>query len=218
MCRIGVIAWILSPWHKAIVRHNYPFSFVEYQCIRHIHIFFNSIVKTISKNTVKVNVSKLYEIHKEILKDELASILGRICLTSDLWTFITFNEYMCVTDHYVNRDWILQKRILVFYHVPPHSGPILGQKLINRLTEWEIEKKIFLITLNNACYNEGIVDRLIKYFCLIDSLLSDGKFVHIWCANHILNLIVKAGLKKIQTCIFNIRESITYVTGSETKK
>lgn len=52
----------------------------------------------------------------------------------------------------------------------------------------------------------------------MDSLLCDGKFVHIRCANHILNLIVKAGLKTIETSVCNIRESIKYVKGSEARK
>lgn len=41
--------------------------------------------------------------------------------------------------------------------------------------------------------------------------------MHIRCANHILNLVVKAGLKTIEIAIFNIRESIKYVKGSESR-
>lgn len=91
---------------------------------------------------------------------------------------------------------------------PPHSGAILVPTPTNLLKEWGIEKKIFSITLHNARYNEGFVDRLIEHFKLVNSLLCDGDFIHIRCANHILNLVVKAGLKTIESAIFNIRESI----------
>ncbi|KAF3671725.1 hypothetical protein FXO38_06459 [Capsicum annuum] len=75
---------------------------------------------------------------------------------------------------------------------PPRSGAVLGPKLIHLLKEWGIEKKIFLITLDNARYNDGVGGRLIEHFKLANSLLCDGNFVHIRCANHILNLIFKA--------------------------
>lgn len=75
--------------------------------------------------------------------------------------------------------------------LPSQSGSVLGPKLINMLTELGIEKKIFLITLDDACYNEDIVERLIDHFTLMDSLLSDGKYAHIRCSNHILNWLLR---------------------------
>lgn len=63
----------------------------------------------------------------------------------------------------------------------------------------------------------GVVDCLTEDFNLMDFLLCNGDFFHIRCANHILNLIVKAGLKTIENTVFNIRESIKYVKGSESR-
>ncbi|KAM3374172.1 hypothetical protein P3S68_012886 [Capsicum galapagoense] len=42
----------------AILKHNYPFSFVEHQENRKIHLYLNSTVKTISRNTAKVDILK----------------------------------------------------------------------------------------------------------------------------------------------------------------
>ncbi|XP_059277242.1 uncharacterized protein LOC132031339 [Lycium ferocissimum] len=41
---------------KATVTHNLPFAFVEYEGIREILSFWNPTVKTISRNTSKVDV------------------------------------------------------------------------------------------------------------------------------------------------------------------
>ena len=76
---------------KAIVRHNLPFSYVEYEGVREVHAFLNPTVKTISKNTTKVDVLKLYHDQKEMVKNELEAIPNRISLTSDLWSSITSN-------------------------------------------------------------------------------------------------------------------------------
>ncbi|XP_026437405.1 zinc finger BED domain-containing protein RICESLEEPER 2-like [Papaver somniferum] len=47
----------------------------------------------------------------------------RICLTSDMWTSVTTTGYISLTAHYVDQDWILQKKLLNFCPLPPpHTG------------------------------------------------------------------------------------------------
>lgn len=46
-------------------------------------------------------------------------------------------------------------------------------------------------------------------------LLCKGEFFHICCSTHILNLIVKEGLKVASDALQKIRENIKHVKGSE---
>ena len=89
---------------EAIIKHNLPFSFVEYEGIRKIFSYLNSDVKHISRNTSKADILKLYKKEKDDVKNKLKSIPGRICLTSDLWTSITNEGYICLTAHYVDEN------------------------------------------------------------------------------------------------------------------
>ncbi|PHT34210.1 hypothetical protein CQW23_26010 [Capsicum baccatum] len=119
-----------------------------------------------------------------------------------MWTSVASNDYMCLTAHYVDLNWNLQKRVLIFHHVPPpHSGAILCPLLIEFIKEWGIEKKILTLTLVNATCNKGVVDHLKSHLSLMHSLVCDGKFFHIRYGNHILNLIAKAELKKADEAI-----------------
>jgi hypothetical protein len=34
---------------------------------------------------------------------------GRICLTSDLWTSLTTDGYMCLTAHFIDKNWVLTR-------------------------------------------------------------------------------------------------------------
>ena len=81
----------------AIIRHNYPFSFVEHENNRFLHCYLNLDVKTLYRNTAKSNVIKIYMREKENLKHDLKSIIRRFCLTSNLWSSPNTNEYMVVT-------------------------------------------------------------------------------------------------------------------------
>ncbi|KAM3376037.1 hypothetical protein P3S68_014751 [Capsicum galapagoense] len=186
----------------AICRHNYPFKFVEHKGIRDIHSYLNPIVRHISRNTAKSDILNMYAREKELLKAELAKITSRVCLTSDMWSSLVSNE-----------------EILIFQHVPPpHMGTILCHFLINFLKEWGIEKKIFNLTLDNATFNNSVVDNLKNHLSLMRSLVCEGKFPYVRCGNHILNLIVKAGLEKADAAIGKIREGIKYIKNSEIRQ
>ena len=89
---------------EAIIKHNLPFSFVEYEGIRKVFSYLNSEVKHISRNTSKVDVVKLYKKENDDVKNKLKSIPCRICLTSDLWTSVTSEGYICLMAHYVDEN------------------------------------------------------------------------------------------------------------------
>lgn len=204
---------------KSILRHNYPFNIVEHEGTREVHKFLNPTVRTISRNTAKADVLACYDVEKEVLKKELELIPGRICLTSDLWSSSTTDSYMCMTAHYVDLNWVLQKKILIFRHIPsPHSGPILGDYLIRFLTEWGIDKKVFTITLDNAKYQDRMVETLKEHLLFTNSLVGNGDYLHVRCSAHVLNLIVQNGLKTIGPAVHKIRESVKYVKGSQARK
>ena len=152
------------------------------------------------------------------MRDSLTNIHGRICLISDLWTACTNRGYLCLTAHYIDCDWELKSKILAFCDMhPPHSGVELARKVREIITEWEIDRKIFSLTLDNASANDNMQMNLKTQLALEGSLLCDGEFFHVRCSAHILNLIVQEGLKVASIACHKIRESITYVKGSEAR-
>lgn len=114
----------------AVIRHDLSFSFVEYAGIRAYMKYVNPDGACISRNTLISDVSRTYSREKEKLKQVLASIRNRICLTSDLWTACTSEGYICLTTHFVDDNWKLNSKIINFVHMPPlHSGVELAAKL-----------------------------------------------------------------------------------------
>ena len=55
-----------------------------------------------------------------------------------------------------------------------------------------------------------MIDMPVKKLSLSGSLLLNGNFVYMWCATHVLNLIVKEGLDIIGIEIEKIHESVAY--------
>ena len=145
----------------AIIMHDLPFSFVEYAGIRSIFQYLHPQIQSVSRNTAKADALKLYKKEKLRTKLMLETIPGRISFTSDAWTSLTSDGYVCLTAHFIDKNWNLQKRVLNFsFMPPPHSGVALPEKLYAFLSEWGIENKVFSVTLDNASVNGVSVDML----------------------------------------------------------
>ncbi|KAL4554093.1 hypothetical protein LXL04_039800 [Taraxacum kok-saghyz] len=186
---------------QAIIKHNLPFMF-----------YLNENVITISRNTAKFDVTNLFKREKVRLKTLLESLPGRVSLTSYLWTSINTDGFLCVTCHFIDTEWKLQKRILNFQHMPPpHNGVCLTEKISSLLSDWGIEKKLFTITLDNASSNDTFLSNE-------GALRSNGDYFHIRCCAHVLNLVVQDGLKAIDEGIVKVRESVKYIKGSQARK
>nr|CAD1823589.1 unnamed protein product [Ananas comosus var. bracteatus] len=149
---------------KMIMAHEYPFSIVE-------HAWFNVLLKVlnpnyekISRKTIKNDCMEVYDNEKDKLKKMLKSV-GRISLTSDTWTSNQTIGYMCLTAHFIDFEWKLQKRVINFCELePPHTGVVIADGIVECLLNWGIENKISTITLDNASSNDVAVRFLMDNF------------------------------------------------------
>nr|KAJ0185253.1 hypothetical protein LSAT_V11C900470400 [Lactuca sativa] len=186
---------------EAIIKHDLPFSFVEYEGIRNICKYLEPNSSHICMNTTKADIKKLHASHCVRLRGELLKCPSRICLTSDAWTSIVTDGYLSLTAHYVDSKWVLQKRILNFSEFPPpHTGVAIAEKLSRLIKSWGIERKLFSITLDNASSNDVCVGLLKNQFRLMNSLVYDD------------------GLKQIDVAVEKVRECVKYVKGSSARK
>ena len=127
---------------------------------------------------------------KKRVKCMLVESLKMICLTSDLWTSLATDGYLAITVHFIDSNWVLQKRVLDFcFMPPPHSGVAISEKVYSILAEWGIENKIFCVTLDNASANDVFVGILKEQLNTRKALVCEGDFFHLRCCAHILNLV-----------------------------
>ncbi|CAJ2678656.1 unnamed protein product [Trifolium pratense] len=203
---------------KLVITHGAPFNIVEWKVFRDYQKFLNDDCIFVTRNTISKDVLKVYGDEKQKLKSQLAQIRGRVCLTSDCWTACTNEGFISLTAHYVDLNWKLQNKILAFAHMePPHTGRELALKVLEMLSDWGIEKKVFSITLDNASANDSMQNFLKEHLGISNSLLLKGEYFHIRCSAHVLNLIVQDGLKTISDALHKIRQSITYVRVTESR-
>jgi hypothetical protein len=206
----------LRKFYLAIVMHEYPFNISE-------HEFFVDFIKSLrpsfpikSRVTIRKEILNMFLAEKERLYDYFKSVPCRFSATMDMWTSNQNKSYMCVTIHWIDDTWSMQKRIVNFVHVKGHhTGTKLSETFTELMVKWYIDKRIFALTLDNASSNEVAVKDIISDLRANgSSLICDGLFFHVRCACHILNLVARDGLSVITPTIENIRLLVLAVKGS----
>ena len=101
----------------------------------------------------------MYHIEKRELRDMLSAY--RVCITTDTWTSCQNINYMVVTAHFIDRDWMLHKKNISFCVIINHKGESIARLLEECLLDWGIEK-LLTITVDNASANDAGLSDLIK--------------------------------------------------------
>jgi hypothetical protein len=148
-----------------------------------------------------------------------------VSLTSDIWSGNAKEDYISVVAHYVGADWELHKKVVGFRLIESsHTGENIAEKIAGVVEEFGLIDKIFAVTLDNASANSKAYDILKPYlFGYMGSypaptLDNPNKvkylLVHQRCACHIINLIVKSGLKRLKPYTEDFRTAINFLNSS----
>ncbi|CAL5404674.1 unnamed protein product [Camellia sinensis] len=196
---------------EMIVIDELPFRFVDGVGFKRFCDVMQPKFKIPSRYTVARDIVDIYTNERERLKKIVKG--RRICFTTDTWTSIQNLCYMCLTAHFIDDDWKLQKRIINFCQVEDHKGETLGKKIEALLKEWDIDG-LFTLTVDNASSNNLTIRFLKRTTKLWKGTILGHEFLHMRCCAHILNLIVSDGLKDLESCIANVRHAVRYVRSS----
>ena len=91
----------------------------------------------------------------------------------------------------------------------PHTKEVLSSVLLDTLLEWNIDRKLSTVTMDNCSTNDAVI-KIILDKLQRGALIMRGSMLHMRCAAHVLNLIVQDGLDVIGSCIEKVRENVGF--------
>ncbi|KAH9671556.1 BED-type domain-containing protein [Citrus sinensis] len=152
---------------------------------------------------------KLDRHEKWLLKSVLGASKQRVCITTDTWTSIQMSNYMVITAHFIDAEWVLYKRILSFTLIANHKRDGIGKLIETCLIDWGIER-LFTITVDNASANKVAITYVKKKLAnwSVNSMILNGLYMHVRCSAHIINLIVQDGLAEVNHLVASIRNAV----------
>jgi hypothetical protein len=148
-----------------------------------------------------------------------------VALTSDIWSGNAKEDYISVVAHYVSANWELQKRVVGFRLIEvKRSGENIAKRIGNVVEEFGLIDKVFAVTLDSASSNAKAMETLTPmFFGYLGSYLAPTpsdpnkvKYLLVYqrCACHIINLIVKSGLKRLKPFTEDVRTVINFLNSS----
>ena len=201
---------------KMIIVDELPFRFVEGEGFQEFCYYMNPQFKIPSRWTCARDCYEYFIEERRVLEKYFAKANCRVCLTTDLWTSNQNLTYMCLTAHWIDAAWKLNKRIINFCPISGHTGKVIGRTVEKCLSTWDL-KNILTVTVDNATANDVAIDYLRKVFNNSECDVLGGQYLHMRCASHILNLVVKEGLKYLDKSIVKIRTLVKYCKASPSR-
>jgi hypothetical protein len=185
----------------------------------------NPRFQKVSRQTTTRDMHKLFAEQRALLMHSLLPACSSVSLTSDIWSGNAKEDYISVVAHYVGADWELHKKVIGFRLIEAsHTGENIAEKIASVVEEFGLIDKIFVVSLDNASANSKAFDILQPVFfgylgsypapTRDDPLKVKYLLVHQRCACHIINLIVKFGLKRFNPYLENFRTAINFLNSS----
>jgi hypothetical protein len=149
-----------------------------------------------------------------------------VTITSDIWSGKAKEDYISVVAHIVNSNGELEKRLLGLKPIEVERST--SRNIVDRIAmvvdDYDIADKIFSIVLDNASSNKTtlailkhIFSAYIGHLIPLDDDDDDLAtiFLHQRCNCHIVNLIVKSGLKRLNHYLDDFRTVVTFLNASK---
>lgn len=193
---------------EMVIEDELPFAFGEKSGFKKFMSRVCPRFQVPSRRTTTRDTVRHYFKEKAKLKKFFKDSCQRVSLTTDCWTSQQQDGYMTVTASFIDGDWNLHKKVISFFKVKGHKGEDIGKNLVKCLNEWGLDK-VMAVTVDNASANDSGVTFLRSK--LQGTNIAMGKYMHMRCAAHIINLIVKDGLKEVDVSIKRVRAAIRYI-------
>ncbi|XP_060167970.1 uncharacterized protein LOC132598859 isoform X2 [Lycium barbarum] len=187
-----------------------PFSFPSgLGFVTYIQRCYNPLFEGIPRSTCRADVIDLYKKYRFYLRHVFNSLNCNVSLTADLGLSLNKLDFFAITCHWVDDNWVMQKRIIAFLYDEGkgrHDGKYLADSMSTIMRFFNIYRKTLCIALDNASNNTKAIGLLKKE---LNPPLRN--IFHVRCSCHILNLIVKDGLMRFDDSIQKVRDAVAFL-------
>ncbi|GKD84170.1 zinc finger BED domain-containing protein RICESLEEPER 2-like protein, partial [Tanacetum coccineum] len=142
---------------REIIVDELPFSvvgqegFKEYMEARYYRGFQIPSHEMIARDCVQVFMEE-----KAKLKSLIKKTVPRVCLTLNIWTSKQSVKYLCISAHFIDNDWELNKKIIGFSPLVRDNGEEIGRVVEKCLLDWGIINVLTISTGSASSYDAAI--------------------------------------------------------------
>ncbi|XP_057950582.1 zinc finger BED domain-containing protein RICESLEEPER 2-like [Malania oleifera] len=109
--------------------------------------------------------------------------------------------------------WTISRDCYDLYMEESHKGEEIGMAIERCLFDWGVDN-VFTMTVDNASSNDVAIAYIKRKVSNWRKDICGGKFLHMRCIAHIINLVVQDGLKEMGDSVARVRDVVRYVRHS----
>ncbi|XP_050244277.1 zinc finger BED domain-containing protein RICESLEEPER 3-like [Quercus robur] len=149
-----------------IILHKYPLSIVDHIGFRRYSTSLQPLFKMVCRNTIKKEIMRIYDHEREKSMHEIEKNRSRIAITTDMWTSQHKRRgFMVAMAYFIDDFWRSQSQVMRFIYVSsPHTKEVLSDVLLQTLLEWNIDRKLSTMTVDN-CNGLNVIGSCIEKVC-----------------------------------------------------
>lgn len=200
---------------RMIILHGYPLGMVEDVGFKTFLQNLQPLFDFVTVNGIEADCIEIYKKEKQRVYEELDKLPGKVSLSADRWATNGGSEYLCLIAHYIDDSWELKKKILNFLSIDPSQAEdLLSELIMTSLRNWDIDRKLFSLTIDNRVIYDKIVCRIRDQLCQHRFLMCEGQLFDVRCAASTVKLLVQDVLETSREITNKVRETIQYIKGS----
>lgn len=202
---------------KMIILNDYPLHIVQQPAFLSFVDSVQPNFKMVDIGTIETEVYAIYLKEKDHLQQALANIPGRISLTVGSLTTNQSIRYISLAAQFIDSEWRLHRRVLKVMMAPwPQSENAVSRAIIKCLSDWNMQDKLFTITLEHDCSSHDIYSANLRNHLSGDNILMlKGQTFAVRCYANILNAVAHGVLASVHNVIYLIRESIKFIKADD---
>nr|BAN05298.1 putative transposase [Dianthus caryophyllus] len=201
---------------KMIIQTEEPFLLAERNAFNRYVKKNQPEHKPTGRRRVRSNAMQQYCTLKHKLIADFENMSCKFNLTADVWDSGVDYHYLCITAHWVDREWNLQKRIISFSKLEfPHNAINMHNIIMASINEYNIKSKILTVTFDNATSMTAVANMLKNS---LESVLLNGDLLHVRCACHVLNLCVRDGLEGLKQYHSTFKHVVLHLNSNKSRR
>jgi hypothetical protein len=100
---------------------------------------------------------RLFDQEKTRLKERLAALRSRVCLSAYVWHYDLCSAFLCLSVHYIDDEWKKQENIITFRSIGTScNAKQLSQAILSAIGNWGLRDKVFSITLDDTFLDDSV--------------------------------------------------------------
>ncbi|XP_075486987.1 zinc finger BED domain-containing protein RICESLEEPER 1-like [Primulina tabacum] len=201
---------------RMIIMHGYPLGMVEDIGFKIFVGNLQPLFDLVTVDRVQADCMEIYRKEKERVYVELDKLPGKVSLSAERWIYNGNTEYLSLIAHFIDDSWELKNKVLNFLSIDPFQAEeLLSEIIMTNLRNWDIDRKLFSLTVDNCSTCDRIVYRIRDQLSQHNFLMCEGQLFDVRCAANTVKLLVQDVLGTSREITDKVREAIRFVQNSQ---